>query len=158
MHITSRLTMTLAAAALLAFGTPALAQGMGGHDMAGHSMAGHSMAPQSDMQTYKFELVGIPKEFGAKQHVVSIRIVHAAHNMPVQGVTFSKVRLDMSPDNMADMAAPVSQVSSPTPGVYSFAFDNSAWSARGRWALIVTANVAGEAKPVAGKVIFQTGN
>lgn len=164
MHITSRLSLTLSMGALLVFGASALAQGMSDHDMAGHSMSGHKMAGH-DMampsEAYKFELVGTPKALGAKQHVVSIRILQPMQgmaDMPVSGASITKALLDMSPDNMPTMTAPATPVPSTAPGVYAFAFDNSVWADKGHWALVVTAKIKGEAKPITGKVIFQTGN
>jgi len=156
MRVPSKMLATLAVGTLLVLSGPALAQGMNGHDM-----TGHNMAEQSSSQGYKFELVGAPKAFGAKQHVVSIRILQSMQgmaDMPVSGATIIKAQLDMSPDNMPTMTAPATQVPNTTPGVYAFAFDNSVWADKGHWALVVTAKVKGEAKPITGKVVFQTGN
>ena len=155
MYITSRLAMTLAAGTLLVFSAPALAQGM-----SGHNMADHNMSQQADAQAYKFELVGTPKPLNAKQHIVTVRLLQAMHgmsDMAVSGAVITKVQLDMSPDNMPTMTAPAAQVPSSTPGVYSFAFDNSVWADKGHWALVLTAKVKGEVQPINGRVVFQTG-
>jgi hypothetical protein len=63
----------------------------------------------------------------------------------------SNVRIDMGPDGMAAMTAPLRPVA-PQAG------ESLAWEADlsmgGRWALTVTADVPGEVEPVAGEVIF----
>jgi hypothetical protein len=66
----------------------------------------------------------------------------------------TEVRIDMGPDGMATMAAPLRPVAS-GPG------ESLAWEAdlamAGRWALTVTAIVPGEPEPVTGEVIFTAG-
>ena len=153
MQSSSHLAITLAVGAMLTFGAPAMAQGMSGHDMSGHAMA--------QQATYKFELADPPKALGTKQHVVSIRILQPMQgmaDMPVSGVSIKKALLDMGPDNMPTMVAPVTQVPNSTAGVYTFVFDNSVWAEKGRWTLTVIADIKGASKPVIGKVVFQTGN
>ena len=107
--------------------------------------------------SYRFELVGPAQPAGTKQHVVSARIVRSSDDKPVVGAIVTAVRLDMGPENMAAMTAAVKQVSSTTQGVYLFAFDNAVWADKGRWALVLTAKIKGEAQPVTGRVVFQTG-
>ena len=143
-----------ATAAFLSAGTtPALADDMS--NMAG--MSGHATAQKPDSQTYRFELVGTPKPLNAKQYAVSVSVIHAVHNVTLPGVEFTQIGLDMSPDNMPTMTAPVKQVPSKTQGVYLFAFDNAVWADKGHWALILAAKIKGEPQPVSGRVVFQTG-
>jgi Cu(I)/Ag(I) efflux system membrane fusion protein len=71
---------------------------------------------------------------------------------PVTGnISVSSSRLDMGPDGMQTMTAPLRPVSSSTQGVIAFETDIVM---AGRWALTVTANIAGQAKPASGTVIF----
>ncbi|MDE2135786.1 MAG: FixH family protein [Alphaproteobacteria bacterium] len=108
--------------------------------------------------SYRFELVGPARPVGAKQHVVSARIVRSSDNKPVVGAIVTAVRLDMGPENMAAMTAPVRQLLNSAPGIYVFSFDDSAvWFERAKWALTITATVQGERQPVIGSVVFQAG-
>ncbi len=150
MHITSMTFKSAAAGLLMAVLGPAMAE----------NMAGHTMPQQADPQTYKFELVGAPKPLNAKQHVVTVRLMRAMqgmHDMAVSGAVITKAQLDMSPDNMPPMTAPVSEIPDTATGAYSFAFDNSVWADRGHWALNLTVTVPGESQTVTGRVVFQTG-
>lgn len=109
-------------------------------------------------QAYRVELAGPVIPAGAKQHAVSVRIIHSADNKPVVGAAVTSARLDMSPENMASMTAPVRETPDTKPEVYTFTFDdNMVWAERAKWALTITAKVQGESKPVTGSVVFQAG-
>ncbi|MDE2185048.1 MAG: FixH family protein [Alphaproteobacteria bacterium] len=108
--------------------------------------------------SYRFELVGPAQPAGAKQHAISVRIIRSLDNKPVIGAAVTSVRLDMGPENMAAMTAPVKQLPNSAAGVYSFSFDDGAvWFERAKWALTITATVQGERQPVIGSVVFQAG-
>lgn len=140
MSIMSTMLKTAAAAVLLASATPADA------------------ATKPTSQSYRFELVGPPTPAGTKQHAVSIRIVRTSDNKPLAGTAITSVRLDMGPENMAAMTAPVREIPDTAQGTYSFSFDDSmVWAERVKWALTITATVKGEPKPITGSVIFQAG-
>jgi membrane fusion protein, copper/silver efflux system len=66
-------------------------------------------------------------------------------------VTVTSSRIDMGPDGMPTMAAPLRQVESKIPGVLAFEAD---LVMAGRWALSLTAKVEGQSEPVKGMVIF----
>lgn len=69
----------------------------------------------------------------------------------VSGITVKSTRLDMGPDGMEAMTAPLEQVTGSAPGV--IAFETEIVMA-GRWALTIAANVEGQPRPVSGVVIF----
>ncbi len=150
MPLTSTLAKAAAALILIAVAGPATAA----------NTTGHTVPQQADSRGYRFDLVGTPKPLNAKQHVITVRLVQAMHgmaDMAVSGAIITKAQLDMSPDNMPTMTAPVSPVPSSEAGIYKFAFDNSVWADKGHWALSFTAKLPGEAQPVAGRIVFQTG-
>lgn len=66
-------------------------------------------------------------------------------------VTVTSSRIDMGPDGMPTMSAPLRQVQSTTLGVLAFEAD---LPMAGRWALTLTAKVEGQADPVMGTVVF----
>lgn len=70
---------------------------------------------------------------------------------PVHGVEISDIRLDMSPDGMAAMSAPVSPERVTDPDTFAYRADITM---SGRWALHVRANVPGEISPITGEIIF----
>ncbi len=108
--------------------------------------------------SYRFELAGPAQPAGPKQHAISARIIRSSDKIPVAGAVITSVRLDMGPENMASMTAPVKQLPNSAPGVYSFTFDDSAvWSERAKWALTITAKVQGEPQPITGSIIIQAG-
>ncbi|MDE2183989.1 MAG: hypothetical protein KGJ78_13300 [Alphaproteobacteria bacterium] len=140
MRIMSAMPTAVATALLLAAISPALTAGA---------------AP---VPGYRLELVGPAHPAGPKQHAVSTRIIRASDNKPVIGAAITSVRLDMGPENMAAMTAPVRQAPAVAPGIYSFLFDDSmVWTERAKWALTITATVKGEPKPVTTSVVFQAG-
>lgn len=66
-------------------------------------------------------------------------------------VVVQKARLDMGPDGMEAMAAPLKPLPSVAPGVLAFEAD---LSMAGRWAFSITATVKGRSEPVTSTVIF----
>ena len=82
---------------------------------------------------------------------LEIRLIGAGANPVTSGVTVTSTRLDMGPDGMATMTAPLRPAASATPGVLAFDAD---LAMAGRWALTISAKVEGQPKPVSGKVVF----
>ncbi len=78
--------------------------------------------------------------------------VRLAGSKPVAGpIAVQAARLDMGPDEMKEMVAPLKQLPSPRPNVLAF---EAELMMEGRWALSVTAAVPGETQPVTGEVVF----
>jgi hypothetical protein len=70
---------------------------------------------------------------------------------PVANAIIFQSRLDMSPDQMGDMAASLTPLPASELGVYSFKAD---LEMAGRWALKLAAKVPGEHETVRGEVII----
>ena len=91
-----------------------------------------------------------PQVLAGKPVRLDVRLI-GTDGKPVSGkVTVTQTRLDMGPDNMAAMTTAVRPVATTQAGVTSFQAELSA----GRWALNISANVAGLSQPVTGQVVF----
>jgi predicted metal-binding membrane protein len=98
---------------------------------------------------YRFEIVDAPT--GAPgTTTVAVRLVHASDNKPVYGATIVEAKTDMGPAGMAEMSGKVTDASD-QPGLYRFSIETGM---AGKWELVLTAKVPGEAAPVTGKVIY----
>jgi hypothetical protein len=84
--------------------------------------------------------------------VVALRLTDKRTGKPVQDAVIVRTRVDMGPDNMADMVSPVAAVPSSEPGVYAFKTD---LPMAGRYLFSIAAKVQGEAETVVGKVILK---
>jgi len=109
--------------------------------------ASFSLAAPAD---YAFEPVKADIKGGPGAEL-AVRLVHKPDGMPVAGAVLFRTRLDMSPDNMADMLAPIEAMPSTEPGVYRF---KAALDMAGKWALKIMAKVPGETETVQGSVVF----
>jgi YtkA-like protein len=84
--------------------------------------------------------------------VVAVRLTHKPSGKPVADAVIVRTRVDMGPDNMADMVSPVAAVPSKEPGVYAFKTD---LPMAGRYLFSIAAKVQGEAETVVGKIILK---
>lgn len=91
--------------------------------------------------------VAVGKSVRLELRLANINGEMAADN----AVTITSTRLDMGPDGMEAMTAPLRQAASNAPDVLAFEAD---LSMAGRWALTLAANVEGLSEPVASTVIF----
>ncbi|MBI4273286.1 MAG: FixH family protein [Rhizobiales bacterium] len=83
---------------------------------------------------------------------IAVRLIHKPSGKPVTGAVIVATRIDMAPDGMATMDAPVSSAPATEPGVYAFKTD---LAMAGRWQFSVAAKVQGEPETVVGKVVFK---
>jgi hypothetical protein len=100
---------------------------------------------------YAFEPVK-PEMKKGDDVVVAIRLTNKATGQPVPDAVIFKTRVDMAPDNMADMESPVAPLPAPEPGVYAFKTD---LPMPGRYQITLSAKVQGETETVTGKVIVK---
>jgi hypothetical protein len=100
---------------------------------------------------YAFEPVKVDVKNGAGSEL-AVRLLHKPTGKPVPNAVLFRSRLDMGPDNMADMTAQHQAVPSTEPGVYRFKAD---LTMAGGWALRLMAKVPGESETVQGTVEFQ---
>jgi hypothetical protein len=110
--------------------------------------AGTALSAATD---YVFEPVSAEVKRGDNV-VVAVRLKHKATGKPVADAVIIQTRIDMAPDNMAEMDSPLAPVPSKEPGVYAF---KTELSMAGRWLLSIAAKVQGEPETVVGKVIFR---
>ena len=83
---------------------------------------------------------------------VAVRLVHKPTGKPVSDAVIFSPRIDMSPEGMETMTAPIAPAAGAEPGSYAFKTD---LVMAGRWLLSLSAKVQGEAETVIGKVTFK---
>ena len=86
-----------------------------------------------------------------KEVTVAVRLIQKGTNKSIPDAVIIASRIDMAPDGMAAMDAPLSPVPGSEPGVYAF---NTNLMMAGRWRLSLAAKVQGEAETVKSEVIF----
>ena len=100
-------------------------------------------------QDYHFEGVG-PAVKSGKAIIIKVRLVRMPGGKPVLDAAIFQARLDMGPDGMAGMTAPVKAMPAAEPGVYAFEAETLT---AGKWGLTLAAKVQGEPETVRGTVI-----
>ena len=100
---------------------------------------------------YSFETTA-PEWKKGDDVVVAVRLTHKPSGKPVADAVIIRTRVDMGPDNMADMVSPVAAVPSSELGVYAFKTD---LPMAGRYMFSIAAKVQGEPDTVIGKVILK---
>jgi hypothetical protein len=99
---------------------------------------------------YEFQLIN--KEVKQVEAVIADRLVHKPSGRAIpEEVIFAK-RLDMGPESMQAMTAPLEAVPSTEPGVYRF---KTNLTMAGNWALSLAAKVQGETGTVESKLIIK---
>jgi hypothetical protein len=121
--------------------------------IASFGLAAAMFASQAFAAASDYEFQAISKEVKAdKNAALAIRLVYKPTQKAVPGAVLFRTRLDMSPDNMADMVTSIAPDGSSEPGVYRFKAD---LSMAGSWALKLMAKVPGESETVQGTVIVK---
>jgi len=113
-------------------------------------MAGAMVCAFAGAGDYVFEPVQTDVTRG--EPVIAVRLKHKATGNPVTDAVIFRTRIDMAPDAMAEMEAPLTPVPSSEPGVYAF---KAELSMEGRWQLTIAAKVQGERETVIGQVTFE---
>jgi hypothetical protein len=105
----------------------------------------------AEIRDYEFQLVQseVQKGDGA---IVAARLVDKRSGKAVPDAVISAKRIDMAPDGMATMAAPLEQLPSAEPGVYRF---KANLPMQGRWQLSLAAKVQGEIGTVESKLVIK---
>jgi len=107
-----------------------------------------SPAGWAGAKDYRFELVEQRVKAGDGQ-TFAVRLVHVPSGKPVPDAVIFQTRLDMSPENMATMTAPLTPQPSDQPGIYRFRAD---FAMAGGWAFSLAAKVQGESETVQGRL------
>jgi hypothetical protein len=119
--------------------------------LAGYSWIAAASAAFADVKDFEFQLVQteVKKGDGA---IVAVRLVNKKTGKEVPDAVIIAKRIDMAPDAMAEMKAPIEQVPSTTPGTYAFKADISM---QGRWQLSLAAKVQGETGTVQSRLVVK---
>ena len=99
---------------------------------------------------YRFEAVEVKASVPGKT-MITVRLLHVQDEKPVEGATILASKTDMGPSGMAEMSGKVTATTSDQPGLYRFLVKTGM---AGKWELILTAKVEGEADPVTGKITY----
>ncbi len=119
--------------------------------LTGLALALSSPTAFAEAADYEFQPLEVDVKNGAGSEL-AVRLVHKATGKPVAGAVLFRTRLDMTPDNMADMTAKHVAVPATEAGVYRFKAD---LTMAGGWAFRIMAKVPGEKDTVEGLVVFQ---
>ena len=108
-------------------------------------------AALADMKDYEFQLVQneMKKGDGA---IVAVRLVNKKSGQLVPGAVIFAKRIDMAPEAMQDMTAPLEPLPTTEPGVYRFTTN---LMMEGRWRLSLGAKVQGEEGTVASQLVLK---
>lgn len=104
----------------------------------------------ADSKDYEFQLVD--KEVKQGEATIAVKLVHKPSGRAIPDAVIFAKRIDMGPDDMAAMTAPLEPLSSTEPGVYRFKTD---LTMAGNWALSLGAKVQGETGTVENKLIVK---
>jgi predicted metal-binding membrane protein len=99
---------------------------------------------------YRFEAVEVQPSVPGKT-MVTVRLLHVQDKKAVDGAMILVSKTDMGPSGMAEMSGKVTPIRSDQPGLYRFLVETGM---AGKWELILTAKVQGEADPVTGKITY----
>jgi hypothetical protein len=105
----------------------------------------------ADVKNYEFRLVQseVKKGDGA---IITVRLVDKRSGKTIPDAVIFAKRLDMAPEAMQEMTAPLEQLPSSEVGVYRFKTD---LTMEGRWRLSLGAKVQGEEGTVASQLVFK---
>jgi hypothetical protein len=118
-----------------------------GAALLGLALAGPAAA---EIKDYEFQLV--QQEMKTGDAVVAVRLVDRRSGKPVPDAVIFAKRIDMAPDGMPTMDAPVEQVPSTEPGVYRF---RTTLTMAGGWQLSLAAKVQGEEGTLENKLVLK---
>ncbi len=100
---------------------------------------------------YDFDLVPTELRAGDDQ-VLELRLTDRRSGDPVDGAVLFATRLDMAPDGMEGMAAPLTPLGSDRPGLYRFGAD---LAMAGGWRISVAAKLQDEPETVVSRIDFE---
>jgi len=110
-----------------------------------------TLPAMADVKDYEFRLVQnqVKKGDGA---VVAVRLVNKKTGKTVPDAVIFAKRIDMAPDDMPTMDAPLEELPSTEPGIYRF---KTNLSMAGGWQLSLGAKVQGEDGTVQSKLVLK---
>jgi len=105
---------------------------------------------RADTADYAFQLVDKAIHPGAAD--IALRLVKKAGGEPIPDAVIFSARLDMAPDHMETMTAPVEALPSTEPGIYRFKLSPSM---TGNWRLSLRAKIQGETGTLSSDLTFK---
>ena len=110
-----------------------------------------AMPAMADVKDYAFELVSSEASKGDGAEI-AVRLLDRTTRKPVPDAVIFARRIDMAPDGMATMDAPIEALPSTEPGVYRF---RTNLGMAGRWQLSLAAKVQGETGTVESRLMLK---
>ena len=104
----------------------------------------------ADVKDYEFQL--IKSELKKGDAIVEVRLVNKKTQKPVPDAVIFAKRIDMAPDGMPTMTAPIEALPSTESGIYRF---KTNLTMAGRWQLSLGAKVQGETGSVESKLVLK---
>lgn len=104
----------------------------------------------ADIKDYEFQLVD--KEVQQGEATIAVKLVHKPSGRAIPDAVIFAKRIDMGPDQMEGMTAPLELAPSTEPGVYRFTTN---LTMAGNWALSLGAKVQGESGTVENKLVLK---
>lgn len=106
---------------------------------------------RADIGDYEFQLVRTVARVGDGA-IVDVRLVDKRSGKPVPDAVIFATRIDMAPDGMPTMTAPIEALPSTEPGIYRFKVN---LVMEGGWQLSLAAKVQGETGTVESKLVLE---
>ena len=106
---------------------------------------------RADIADYEFRLVQANLKQGDGA-MVSVRLVDKRTGGPVPDAVIFAMRIDMAPDGMPTMTAPIEALPSTEPGIYRF---KTNLTMEGGWQLSLGAKIQGETGTLQNKLILR---
>ena len=113
--------------------------------------AGVSATAWAAIDDYEFQLVQ-PEVKQGNAAEIAVRLVDKRSGKPVPDAVIFSQRVDMAPDGMEAMAAPIEALPSTEPGIYRF---KAQLVMAGGWRLSLGAKVQGETGTLESKLVFK---
>jgi hypothetical protein len=113
-------------------------------------LVGTATTALADIKDYEFQLVD--KEVKQGDATIAVKLVHKPSGRAIPDAVIFAKRIDMGPEDMAAMTAPLEPLPSTEPGVYQF---KTNLGMAGNWALSLAAKVQGETGTVENKLILK---
>jgi hypothetical protein len=110
-----------------------------------------AVAALAEVKDYEFQLVQNEIKKGDAA-IVIVRLVNKKSGKLVPDAVIFAKRIDMAPEGMQDMNAPLEQLPPTEPGVYRFKAD---LTMEGRWRLSLGAKVQGEEGTVVSQLVVK---
>lgn len=108
-------------------------------------------AAHADIANYEFQLFETNVKLGGGA-VVEVRLVDKRSGRAVPNAVIFATRIDMAPDGMATMTAPIELLPPTRPGVYRF---RTNLTMAGGWQLSLAAKVQGENGTLENKLVLK---